>query len=122
MVKIGIYGGTFDPIHLCHIQAARFAAEYLELDRLLLVPAGIPPHKALDESTPAPDRRLAMAELAAEAVGPMAEASDMELRRKGKSYTLDTVKAIHAEHPRAKLYLLMGTDMFLTFHLWRSPE
>ena len=122
MVKIGIYGGTFDPIHLGHIQAARFAAEYLELDRLLLVPAGIPPHKALDESTPAPDRRLAMAELAAEAVGPMAEASDMELRRKGKSYTLDTVKAIHAEHPRAKLYLLMGTDMFLTFHLWRSPE
>ena len=121
-MKIGIYGGTFNPIHLGHIQAARFAAEYLELDRLLLVPAGVPPHKALDAHAPTPDQRLAMAELAAEAVGPVAEASDLELRRKGKSYTLDTLKAIREKHPHAKLYLLMGSDMFLTFHLWKNPE
>ena len=121
-MKIGIYGGTFNPIHLGHIQAARFAAEYLGLDQLLLVPAGAPPHKALDAGTPGPEQRLAMAELAAEAIGPVAEVSDLELRRKGKSYTLDTVKALRERHPHAKLYLLMGTDMFLTFHLWRDPE
>ncbi len=121
-MKIGIYGGTFNPIHLGHIQAARFAAEYLELDRLLLVPAGIPPHKVLDASTPSQDQRLEMAELAAEAIGPTAEASDIELLRKGKSYTLDTVKAVREKYPKARLYLLMGTDMFLTFHLWRDPD
>ena len=121
-MKIGIYGGTFNPIHLGHIQAARFASEYLGLDKLLLVPAGIPPHKAMDAGAPAPEQRLAMAGLAAEAVGPAAEASDLELRRKGKSYTLDTVKTVREQYPRAKLYLLMGTDMFLTFHRWKNPE
>ena len=121
-MKIGIYGGTFNPIHMGHIQAARFAAEYLKLDKLLLVPAGIPPHKVMDKAAPAPEQRLEMTKIAAEAIGPVAEASDLELRRKGKSYTLDTVKAIREEHPHAKLYLLMGTDMFLTFHLWKNPE
>ena len=120
-MKIGIYGGTFNPIHLGHMEAARFALEYLGLDKLLLIPAGIPPHKAMDAGTPEPGRRLAMAELAAQALGPQAEASDMELRREGKSYTLDTVRAIREQYPKAKLYLLMGTDMFLTFHLWRDP-
>ena len=120
-MKIGIYGGTFNPIHQGHIQAARFAAEYLGLDRLLLIPAGLPPHKTLDDTAPGPEHRLAMVELAAEAVGPVTEASDLELRRKGASYTLDTVRAVRRKYPRAKLYLLMGTDMFLTFHLWRDP-
>lgn len=120
-MKIGIYGGTFNPIHLGHMEAARFAVEYLGLDQLLLVPAGIPPHKTMDAMTPGPDCRLAMTDLAAQALGPQAEASDMELRREGKSYTLDTVRAIREQYPKAKLYLLMGTDMFLTFHLWRDP-
>ena len=84
-MKIGIYGGTFNPVHLGHIQAARFAAEYLGLDKLLLIPAGIPPHKTMDDNAPEPAQRLAMAELAAEVIGPAAEASDMELRRKGTS-------------------------------------
>ena len=121
-MKIGIYGGTFNPIHLGHIQAARFVSEYLGLDKLLLIPAGVPPHKTMDPGAPAPEQRLTMAAMAADAIGPVAEASDMELRRKGKSYTLDTVKAVREKHPRAKLYLLMGTDMYLTFHLWRDPE
>ena len=120
-MKIGIYGGTFNPIHLGHMEAARFAVEYLGLDQLLLVPAGIPPHKTMDAMTPGPDCRLAMTDLAAQAVSPAAEASDMELRREGKSYTLDTVRALRAQYPKARLYLLMGTDMFLTFHLWRGP-
>ncbi len=121
-MKIGIYGGTFNPIHLGHMEAARFAAEYLELDKLLLIPAGIPPHKTMSSGAPSPDCRLAMTDLAAQAVGPMAEASDMELRREGPSYTLDTVRAVHEQYSKARLYLLMGTDMFLTFHLWRDPR
>ena len=71
-MKIGIYGGTFNPIHLGHMEAARFAVEYLELDQLLLVPAGIPPHKTMDAETPGPDCRLAMTDLAAQAVSPAA--------------------------------------------------
>lgn len=120
-MKIGIYGGTFNPIHLGHMEAARFASAYLQLDKLLLVPTGIPPHKTLEEGAPAPEQRLAMADLAAQAVGPMAEASDMELRREGKSYTLDTLRSLREEYPHAHIYLLMGTDMFLTFHLWKEP-
>lgn len=120
-MKIGIYGGTFNPIHLGHMEAARFAAEYLELDKLLLIPNRIPPHKTMASGAPSPDCRLAMTDLAAQAVGPMAEASDMELHREGKSYTLDTVRALREQYPKARLYLLMGTDMFLTFHLWRDP-
>lgn len=120
-MKIGIYGGTFNPIHLGHMEAARFALEHLRLDKLLLVPAGIPPHKTMEEGAPSPDQRLAMADLAAQAVGAIAEASDMELRREGKSYTLDTLRAVREAYPHAQIYLLMGTDMFLTFHLWKEP-
>jgi nicotinate-nucleotide adenylyltransferase len=121
-VKIGIYGGTFNPIHLGHMEAAKFAAAYLKLDKLLLVPAGMPPHKDLSPDAAPPEDRLAMTALAAEAVGPMAEASSLELDRRGTSYTVDTVRAVREAHPRARLYLLMGTDMYLTFHRWKSPE
>ena len=120
-MKIGIYGGTFNPIHLGHMEAARFALEHLRLDKLLLVPAGIPPHKTMEEGAPSPEQRLAMTGLAAQAVGTAAEASDLELRREGKSYTLDTLRAVREAYPRAQVYLLMGTDMFLTFHLWKEP-
>ena len=121
-MKIGIYGGTFNPIHLGHMEAAKFAAAYLKLDKLLLVPAGMPPHKDLSPDAAPPEDRLAMTALAAEAVGPMAEASSLELDRRGTSYTVDTVRAVREAHPRARLYLLMGTDMYLTFHRWKSPE
>lgn len=121
-MKIGIYGGTFNPIHLGHMEAAKFASEYLRLDKLLLVPAGIPPHKTMEAGAPSPDQRLAMADLAAQAVGTVARASDVELRREGKSYTLDTLRDLREKYPRTHIYLLMGTDMFLTFHLWREPE
>lgn len=121
-MKIGIYGGTFHPIHRGHIEAARFAAEYLGLDKLYLIPTGIPPHKELAEDAPGGAHRLAMALLAAEAIGPFAEVSDMELRREGRSYTLETVRQLRKKHPKDRMYLLMGTDMFLTFQYWREPE
>ncbi len=121
-MKIGVYGGTFNPIHLGHLEAARFAIEYLHLDRLYLIPAGIPPHKQLAGDTPAPEQRLEMVRLASDAIGPAAQADDLELRREGRSYTLDTLRLLKNRHPKDRLYLLMGTDMFLTFHLWRDPQ
>lgn len=121
-MKIGIYGGTFDPPHLGHMEAARAAMEQLGLDRLLIVPDREPPHKGLEEGAASPEQRLAMAALMADGLGPRAEASDLELRREGKSYTADTVEALHEAYPDDELWLLMGTDMFLTVQNWYQPE
>ncbi len=123
-MKIGIYGGTFNPPHLGHLAAARAAIEVLELDRLYIVPDSIPPHKELPQDTPAPGHRLAMAEKMADALlmPQVVQLSEMELNREGKSYTADTLAALHEEYPGAELWLLMGTDMFLTLHQWHEPE
>lgn len=123
-MRIGIYGGTFNPPHLGHLISARFAMDFLELDKLLLIPAGEPPHKAVPEGSPTGEQRLEMAELAADALllPGRAEVSDMELRRGGKSYTADTLRALRQAYPEAELWLLMGTDMFLTLQNWREPE
>lgn len=123
-MKIGIYGGTFNPPHLGHMAAARAAVEALELDKLLLIPAAIPPHKDLPQGTPAPEHRLAMTEKMGDALGlpKVVQVSDQELHREGASYTSDTLEAIHAQYPEAELWLLMGTDMFLTLHRWHEPE
>ena len=121
-MKIGLYGGTFNPIHMGHMAAAKFAAEYLGLDILYLIPAGLPPHKALAEDTPEAEHRMNMTRLAAGAIGSYAKALDIELRRTGKSYTLDTLHEIRAMHPEDELYFFMGTDMFLTFQKWYHPE
>ena len=122
-MKIGVYGGTFNPPHLGHLAAARTAVDVLGLDKLLLVPAAIPPHKELPQSTPAPEHRLAMVEKLADAMrlSKVVQVSTLELDRRGKSYTADTLAAIRAQHPEAELWLLMGTDMFLTLHLWHDP-
>ena len=121
-MKIGIYGGTFDPPHLGHMEAARAALAQMNLDRLLIIPDREPPHKDLAEEAASPQQRLAMAALMADGLGPRAEASDLELRREGKSYTADTVEAIHEAFPEDELWLLMGTDMFLTIQTWHEAE
>ena len=121
-MKIGIYGGTFNPPHLGHMAAAKAAVAALKLDKLLLIPAAIPPHKALPSDTPAPEHRLAMVEKWADGMGAGVEVSALELEREGKSYTSDTLRAIRQTYPDAELWLLMGTDMFLTLHLWHEPE
>ena len=121
-MKIGIYGGTFDPPHLGHMEAARTAMEQLGLDRLLIIPDREPPHKELEGNAASPEQRLEMARLMADGLGPRAEASDLELKREGKSYTADTVEALHEEFPDDELWLLMGTDMFLTIQNWYQPE
>lgn len=122
-MKIGIYGGTFNPPHLGHMAAAQTAIAALNLDKLLLVPAAIPPHKALPQGTPAPEHRLAMVEKMADAMRlPAVEVCPIELHRQGPSYTSDTLEEIRAQYPGAELWLLVGTDMFLTLHLWHQPE
>ena len=118
MEKIGVLGGTFNPIHNGHIRLATAFRDRLALDRVLLVPVNTPPHKHGSMMQPGPDR-LAMCRLAA-AGQPGLEASDIELRRGGKSYTVDTLRALHARYPAARLYFLMGADMFLTLEDWRK--
>ena len=90
-MKIGIYGGTFNPPHLGHVTAARAVFELLKLDKLLLVPAGLPPHKDLPAGSPTPEQRLEMTRLAADqtGLGDRVEVLDLELRREGRSYTSD---------------------------------
>ena len=123
-MKIGIFGGTFNPPHLGHITAAREAFAMLSLDRLLLIPAGLPPHKELPAGSPTAAQRLEMTRLAAEAteLGDRVEVLDLELRREGRSFTSDTLEALKAQYPEDELWLLMGTDMFLSLQTWHEPE
>lgn len=125
-MRIGIYGGSYNPPHLGHAAAATSGIRHLGLDRLLLIPAGIPPHKQLSADSPAAEQRLAMVRAMAEQValdtGVPTEVSRMEIDRGGKSYTVDTVRALRAQYPDDELWLLMGTDMFLSFQDWYRPE
>ena len=121
MAKIGIYGGTFNPPHLGHVLAARAAKEALGLDQVLLIPDAQPPHKELPDGSPTPEQRLDMVRLAAQ-TEPWLSACSIELSRPGKSYTSDTLRALKARYPDDTLYLLMGTDMFLSLHTWHEPQ
>ena len=121
MERIGIFGGTFNPPHLGHIQAAKHAVEALALDRLLLIPDRIAPHKVMPAHSPTPQQRLEMLQIAA-ADHPKLEVCDLELHREGPSYTYETVEQLHALYPDAQLVLMMGSDMFLTFQNWKNPQ
>ena len=113
-LRIGIYGGTFAPIHIGHVEAAKAFMVQMKLDYLFVIPAAIPPHKQIDESDD-PIHRLRMCELAFEGVDGVV-ISDIEIKRGGKSYTYDTLTAL--SRPDARLFLLCGTDMVLTFDKW----
>lgn len=121
MKRIGIFGGTFNPPHLGHIQVARQALTALNLQKVLLIPNYIAPHKPMDPLTPPPEDRLQMLRLAA-AEEPGLEVCDLELRRKGISYTCDTVRALKAICPEAELVLLLGADMLLSFPDWKDGD
>ena len=123
-MKIGIYGGSFNPPHLGHLAAAKAAVAALGLDKLVFVPAGLPPHKDLAPGSPASGQRLEMTRIAADQLlmPELTEVWDAETGREGRSYTADTLALAAQRWPGAELWLLMGTDMFLTLHQWHEPE
>ena len=121
MGKIGVYGGSFNPPHVGHMLAVREMEAALGLDRVILIPAATPPHKILAENSPDAKTRLEMLRLAAEGMEHV-EVSDLELRREGPSYTVETVRRLRSMYPDDQLYLLMGTDMFLSFDHWYEPD
>ncbi len=117
--RVGVFGGTFDPPHFGHLALAEWARAELRLDRVLFVPAGIPPHKRGTARSSAA-HRLAMTRLAVRG-NPAFRVSDEEAKRLGPSWTADTVRTLAAKHPGARLHLLMGQDMYATFDTWREP-
>lgn len=121
MKKIAIFGGTFNPIHLGHIRLAMAFQERFQFDKVLLIPTEIPPHKQAPDL--APDKhRYQMCRLAVKD-DPCFEVSDIELKRKTKSYTYDTLKRLKSVYEDAEFFLIMGSDMFLTFMQWyRAAE
>ena len=117
-MRVGIYGGTFSPIHNGHVAAAKAFMEQMWLDILYVIPTGVTPHKDM-KGNATPEQRLEMCRLAfADVEGIVV--SDMEMRREGKSYTVNTLRAI--SRPDDRLFLLLGTDMMLTLDTWREPD
>ena len=116
-MKLAIYGGSFNPPHLGHAAAIRAVLEAIRPDELRVIPAATPPHKKLAAGSPDASERLRMAQQAFAGI-PGVTVSDMEIRRKGKSYTADTIRALKRENAGAKLYLVIGTDMLETFTEW----
>ncbi len=121
MARIGIFGGSFNPPHRGHLLAAQEQKRALGLDEVILIPAGIPPHKLMADGSPAASDRLAMTE-ALVANAPGLRVSDIEIFKNEACYTADTLLSLHEQHPDDELFLLMGTDMFLSFHTWSRPE
>jgi len=117
-MRVGIYGGTFSPVHNGHVAAAKAFMEQMWLDILYVIPTGVTPHKEMKGDATAVDRlemcRLAFKDMEGVIV------SDLEMRREGKSYTVDTLRELY--HPENRLFFLMGTDMLLTLGQWREPE
>ena len=118
-MRIGLYGGTFDPVHLGHLRAAETARESLGLDLVAFLPSAVPPHRSAPPRAAAD--RLAMARLAT-ASHPRFEAWDAELRRPGPSYTVETVATLLSERPSDSFVLVVGADTWPEMTTWREPQ
>ena len=121
MRRIGIYGGTFNPPHLGHIQGAKYAIEALDLDHVLLIPDDIPPHKTLPQGSGDPNQRLEMVTLAAMGE-PNVLPCDAEILRGGISYTYQTIESLRNKYPEDELVLLMGGDVLQNFANWKGID
>jgi nicotinate-nucleotide adenylyltransferase len=117
-MRIGLFGGTFNPVHLGHLRSALEVREGLGLDEVVLVPAAVPPHKGHAELAGACER-LEMIAAAVEGV-PGLSVSDVEIRRNGPSFTVDTVRHFRNRRPETDLFLIVGLDAFLEIDTWRS--
>jgi nicotinate-nucleotide adenylyltransferase len=117
--KVGVLGGTFDPVHLGHLALARFVRQALALEEFLFIPAPRPPHKRRGDLTPFADR-LAMLRLAL-AAEPEFSVSDLEVARSGPSYSDDTLQDLHRLHgPAARFFFVIGLDAFLELRTWKD--
>lgn len=120
MKKIGIFGGSFDPPHIGHLIIAELARRTLDLEIVYLVPAYRTPHKAGNHASTASDR-LTMTRLSVRG-NPGLRVSDIEIKRKGLSYTVDTVRTFHRRYPASELFLIIGSDGLQQFHSWKDPQ
>jgi nicotinate-nucleotide adenylyltransferase len=120
-MKIGILGGTFDPPHLGHLIVAEYVRERLGLECVVFVPAVIPPHKQQRPDITPPEGRMEMVRRAI-AGNPSFDLSDIEVRRGGISFTVDTLKELRMRHPSDELYLLLGMDNVRDFGTWKDPD
>lgn len=119
-MRVGILGGTFNPPHLGHLVCAQEAHRELGLDRVLLIPAGVPPHKQVS-SEPGAEHRLALCRLAVQG-DPRFEVSDLELCREGPSYTVDTLQILSTRRPTDEHFLILGGDIAAGLPSWHRPE
>ncbi len=119
-VKIGLFGGTFDPVHVGHLIVAQDVVAALDLRSLVFVPTGVPPHKDPGDVT-AGRIRLEMLRAAVEG-DPRIAVTDLELRRGGASYTVETLREYRERNPDARVFFVMGADQFQELHSWREPE
>jgi nicotinate-nucleotide adenylyltransferase len=120
-VRLGILGGTFNPPHLGHLVCAQEAYLHLGLARLILIPARIPPHKPVEEE-PGVEHRIEMCRLAIAGHEDQFAVSDIEARREGPSFTVDTLEELHAREPESEFFLIVGADVAAGFPTWREPE
>jgi nicotinate-nucleotide adenylyltransferase len=120
-VRIGILGGTFNPPHLGHLICAQEAYLQLELDRVTLIPARIPPHKPVEDE-PGAQHRLELCRLAIRGDEERFEVSDLEIGRDGPSYTVDTLEELHSSAPDHELFLIVGGDIAASLPDWHEPE
>jgi nicotinate-nucleotide adenylyltransferase len=121
LTAVGILGGTFNPPHLAHMVCASEARAQRSLERVLLVPTGVPPHKPMDDE-PGPMHRLEMCRLAVGKHRDWLQVSAIEINRDGPSYTVDTLREIHATHPGDELTFIVGGDMAWSLPAWHEPE
>lgn len=119
-MKIGLIGGSFNPVHLGHLRGAEEIKEMLQLDEIVFIPALIPPHKDTNKITSA-DHRLNMLNLATES-NPSFKVSDIEINRKGPSYTIDTLKYFKSNYPENDYYFIMGTELFTRIDTWKDYD
>jgi len=118
MSKVGIFGGTFDPIHLGHLITAQSVKEIRDLDKIIFIPAFISPHKT-DAKASSPEDRLNMIKLAVEGI-PFFDFSDIEIKKGGISYSVDTLQELKKHY--TELEFIIGYDNIFTFHTWKEPD